>query len=432
MPPLLAPTRGKKTCTLVPSPAAHSMRTRPPARSTTRLTNARPTPVALHLGGEVRLEGPAAGLLVHADAAVADLQEHVVAGRAGAAGEAHGCDAEVHVAAVRQGLAGVDDEVEQQAGEVRLVDEHLADAGRPVVPQRVAVADGRPQDGQELGRHVREVQHHRRAGRGGELEQFVGQADAALGGGEQVPQLLAGNRGEVAAAGEQAAVALHDHQDVAEVVRQAGGHVLQGLGLLDRRLPALLRPQGGLQVRHFRRLDPQGELVGHRAGEVAVLRRPLPRRADVLVADDADQFAGDEDARVERRGDAERVHVRGGERGRPRVGGDDFGRDGFADVQRGEVDGEVRHPQRRPGGVVVLGQFEQVRAAEGGPVLDVQPDADALDAEGLGGEFARPLEDVGEVGLRRHFGQFEADRLHRPTGLGLLAGSGHGFTVADE
>ncbi len=374
---------------------------------------------AVAFRGEKRFEGAPARLAIHADAAVAHFQ-HVVTPRQFRPGtQPHRGEGDPDFPAGGLGVARVDDQVQQDAGELPFVDQYLPDARRPLVDQLVRRTDRRPQDGEKFFGGVGQTEDGgvRRFGFG-EVEEFVRQADAAVGRREDAGDQCAGVRGEFVAQGQQVGVAHHDDEQIAEVVGQARRHLLERFGFVDGREAVAVGAQGGPQFRHLGRLDPQRQQIGDRTGEVAVFGRPLARRADVLVADHADQFGPDEDPRVEHRGDAQRRHTRGREGRRAQVGHRHFGRDRFADGQRGEVRRELGDPEQRAVRMFVLGALVEIRAAEGGVVFHVQPDADALDADGGGRQFAGPRDRADQRRGGGEFGEFEAGRFGRPRGSG--------------
>ena len=125
---------------------------------------------------------------------------------------------------------------------------------------------------------------------------------------------------------------------------------------------------------HF---DAQRREVRHRSGEALLVERPLAQRADVLVADDADDLFATADQCIEHRSDAKRFEIAGAKLVRPRIDTGVVRCDGAIFRERGKVLGKLFDPQLRPLGVTPGRMLEKIGAADGRAILVVEPDARA-------------------------------------------------------
>lgn len=199
---------------------------------------------------------------------------------------------------------------------------------------------------------------------------------------------------------------------VAEHFRHAGvgiGRVALGIDLpdpLQGRLddPAvafLALPQGRLGPAAFALLDGERDGIGDRAGEGLLVLQPSARRADVLVADDADHPAADADGSVEHGGDAQRLEVAGRELPGLGIGPGVVGRERPLRFESLKVGRIGRRRQLQPPRMAILAELVEGGAADRRPAGVVQPDARALDAQGLGRGARDPVEGRFEILVRR-------------------------------
>src|SRR6185295_2634360 len=85
---------------------------------------------------------------------------------------------------------------------------------------------------------------------------------------------------------------------------------------------------------HF---EAQRRQIRHGTGEALLVSRPLARRTDVLVADDADDLVAAVDGRVEHRGNAERLEIEGEKLARARIAACVMSSDDTVLFDRGKV-----------------------------------------------------------------------------------------------
>jgi hypothetical protein len=177
-----------------------------------------------------------------------------------------------------------------------------------------------------------------------------------------------------------------------------GADALELLGVdeLDAHpLAVLLEPQPVGQRQEER------HLIGDRRGEGDLVAGPGARRADVLVADHADDAAAVADGGVEHRGDAERLEVAIGELARARIAAGIVRVDGAAALERVEVARIVAGGQDHSLRVAVGRGLVERHQAQLLPVGAEQPDARALDLDGparLARHLAKRGSGVGDIG----------------------------------
>ena len=219
-----------------------------------------PSPGALRLGGEERLEHVLGDVGGHSGAAIADPQPHVAAklclGPPGDSFVVHGDVAGVdgQRAAAGHGVAGVDGEVHQHLLQLARIGHHRTQVTAGQDDQLDMLADGPDQHLLHPGNDLVQVEnlrsHHLPAG---ESEQLVREAGRPFGGQLDLPDVAAGRFpalgpvrvGRASSSSETKVSVVDDHgEEVVEVMRDPAGQlaeVLQALGLLQPRLQMFIQ-----------------------------------------------------------------------------------------------------------------------------------------------------------------------------------------------
>jgi hypothetical protein len=210
---------------------------------------------------------------------------------------------------------------------------------------------------------------------------------------------------------------LRDADDAAEIVRDARGHPAQRFHAMQFHQVLLI----GLELRL--RMAPRvlavdaRDVVRDSAGKAAFDIGPRAWRADVLVADDANDLAVDVDRRIEHRSDTERREVRVAQFLRRGRAAGIVRRDRAHVLEGVEVSREILRAQQRTLEYLVTRPLQEVTTAQRAILVNEDPEAHALHVEGARRErgeiqpdIAQPRAGRGVQASELHPGRFEPGR----------------------